>query len=300
MAVQCQRGLHFEHVKSIARYHVYMPHRFRALSLPERLWNALSAWALAWCSIIFTAAVAMVLALTPSSYSRSNRKILVRQMYLGTAPILLGFTALAALISLVLTRIVVVTALSYGLSGYALEMLIRVLVLELIPLTAALFVAMRCTIPNGAQLALLKQTGRFEALRNQGIDPLRAELVPRVVAGVFASVTLAALSCVVALLLAYTGVYGLNLAGLPGYTRMFGQVFSPGVTLVFVVKTMLFSLAVGLIPMASALQKSPAAYAQSHVLPSHHQGGHTQAGALARMFAVLVLIEMVSLMGNYY
>lgn len=277
-----------------------MQHRFIALSLPERLWNALRAWALAWCSIIFMAATAMVLTLTPSSYSRINRKILVRQMYIGTAPILLGFTALAALISLVLTRIVVVTALSYGLSGYALEMLIRVLVLELIPLTAALFVAMRCTIPNGAQLSLLQQSGRFDDLRRQGVDPLRAELVPRVVAGVFASVTLAALSCVVALVLAYTGIYGLNLAGLPGYTRMFGQVFSPGVTLVFVVKTMLFSLAVGLIPLASALQKPSAAYQQKTTLMGVSHSSNNQSGGLSRMFAVLVLIEMVSLMGNYY
>jgi phospholipid/cholesterol/gamma-HCH transport system permease protein len=277
-----------------------MQYRFRALSLPERLWNALSAWALAWCSIIFMAATAMVLTLTPSSYSRTNRKILARQIYMGTAPILLGFTALAALISLVLTRIVVVTALSYGLSGYALEMLIRVLVVELIPLTAALFVAMRCSIPNGALLAFLQQTGHFDDLRSQGIDPLRAELVPRVVAGVFACVTLAALSCVVALVLAYSGVYGLNLAGLPSYTRMFGQVFSPGVTLVFVLKTMLFSLAVGLIPLASALQKPAAVSRQNSALMSVSQGGNTQSGGLSRMFAVLVLIEMVSLMGNYY
>ena len=42
------------------------------------------------------------------------------------------FTLLAALVSLVLIRIVVVTAVSYGLSRYALEMVVRVLVLELI------------------------------------------------------------------------------------------------------------------------------------------------------------------------
>jgi phospholipid/cholesterol/gamma-HCH transport system permease protein len=59
-----------------------------------------------------------------------------------------------------------------------------------------------------------------------------------VVAGVFASITLAALSCVVALVMAYLSVYGFNLAGLPSYTRMFGHVFSPAVTLVFALKTL--------------------------------------------------------------
>src|SRR3990167_9147552 len=119
-------------------------------SLPERVWNTARRWAVAWWRILYLGAV--VLVLSPSSYGKGTRRALARHLYLDTAPVLLGFTVLAALISLVLTRIVVVTALSYGLSRYALEMVIRVLVLELIPLTAALFVAMRCTIPNGSQI----------------------------------------------------------------------------------------------------------------------------------------------------
>src|SRR3989344_2863192 len=175
------------------------------------------------------------------------------------------------------------------LGAVALELVIRVLVLELIPLTAALFVAMRCTIPNGSQITRLRQTGRFDALRAHGSDPARIELLPRVIAGVFACITLAALSCVVALVLAYLGVYGFNLAGLPSYTRMFGQVFTPSVTMVFALKTVFISLAVALIPMAAGL---------------YDTGDRTQPdselGGLARMFAVLLMIEVASLMGNYY
>nr|WP_119966279.1 ABC transporter permease [Simplicispira lacusdiani] len=266
-----------------------MMSRVLAPTLPDRFWRALRRWALAWGRIVYLGAVAMVLLLSPSSYGPAARRRLARQVYLDTVPILPGFTLLAALLSLVLTRIVVVTALSYGLSVYALEMVIRVLVLELIPLTAALFVAMRCTIPGGVRLAALRQRGHFDALRSQGGDPVRMELLPRVAAGMFACVTLAALSCVVALVMAYLGVYGFNLAGLPGYTRMFGHVFSPAVTLVFGLKTALSSLAVALIPMASAM----------------HDSGDTSAldselGGLARMFAVLLLIEVASLVGNYY
>lgn len=268
-----------------------MLHR-SALSLPGRAWSTAQRWALAWWRILYLGAVMLVLLLSPSSYGRGTRHALARHVYLDTAPVLLGFTALAALISLVLTRIVVVTALSYGLSRYALEMVIRVLVLELIPLTAALFVAMRCTIPNGTQLALLRRSGRFAQLQSRGVDPVRVEVLPRAVAGVFACITLAALSCVVALVLAYLGVYGFNLAGLPGYTRMFGRVFSPAVTLVFVVKTLLFSLAVALIPLAAGLYGD-----LGRVRPDVTS---SELGGLARMFAVLLLIEMGSLMGNYY
>ena len=57
----------------------------------------------------------------------------------------------------------IVTALSYGLTQYALEMVVRVLVLELIPLTAALFAALRCTIPNGVEIAALRRAASWGA-----------------------------------------------------------------------------------------------------------------------------------------
>lgn len=263
--------------------------RLPAFSLPDRLWCTAQRWARAWARIVYLGAVVLVLLLSPSSYRRDARRTLARHIYDDTAPVLLGFTMLAALLCVVVTRIVVVAALSYGLSRYAMEMLIRVLVLELIPLTATLFVAMRCTIPGGAQLALLRQSGQFAALRRAGGDPVRMELLPRVVAGMFASITLAALSCVVALIMVYLSVYGFNSAGLPSYTRVFGQVFSPAITLVFVFKTLFSSMAVALIPMTAGMYDT-----------GQSTQPDSELGGLARMFAVLLLIEMGSLMGNYY
>ena len=52
---------------------------------------------------------------------------------------------------------------------------------------------------------------------------------------------------------------------------------------------MLFSLAVALIPMAAGLY-----YTGERTQPDSELGG------LARMFAVLLLIEIGSLVGNYY
>lgn len=260
------------------------------VSLAARFWDGACETALAWWRSIYLGAVVLVLLLSPSSYRGLVRGRMAYQMYVQTGPVLLGFTALAALLCAVITHIVVVTALSYGLSRYALEMVVRVLVLELIPLTACLFVAMRCTIPSGTQLAQLRVRGHISALQQRGVDPVRTELMPRAVGGLFACLTLAALSCVVASITAYLSVYGFSLAGLPLYTRLFGQVFKPGVTLVFILKTCFFSLAVALIPMASGW------YAP---LPRLGQQGR-ELGGLARMFVVLLVIEILSLMGNYY
>lgn len=247
-------------------------------------------WLIEWWRLVKLGAIILVLTLSPSSYSPQSRTVLSRHIYINTAPILLGFTLLCALVTVVLTRIVLVTALSYGLSQYALQVVIRVLVLELIPLTAALFVALRCTIPDGAELTAMQASGELDEMRERGIEPVRREVLPRVVAGMFSGITLAALSCVVALVVAYLATYGFALSGLAAYTRLFGQVFSPSVTLIFVLKTLFFCLAVSLIPMASALY----GMGEASVRTSAEMRG------LVRMFAVILLIEVASLVGNYY
>lgn len=247
-------------------------------------------WLLGWWRLVHLGALVLVLALSPSSYTRASRQVLARHIYHNTAPNLLGFTLMCALITVVITRIVIATAISYGLSQYALQVVIRVLVLELIPLTAAMFVALRCAIASGVELSQLRRNGALDALRQRGVDPVRHEVLPRVTAGIFSTITLAALSCVVALVMAYLAVYGFTLAGVAVYTRLFGQVFNPEVTLIFLLKTLFFSLAVSLIPMASGLYDSTASGLRASA----------ELRMLVRMFAVILLIEVLSLVGNYY
>ena len=71
---------------------------------------------------------------------------------------------------------------------------------------------------------------------------------------------------------------------------MVGQVFGPVVTGIFAFKTLFFALTVALIPLASSQFDSsrPELRARSELR------------TLVRTFLVLILIELVSLMGNYY
>lgn len=242
----------------------------------------------AW-QAVHLGALVMAEALSPGSYRGADRAALAHQVWRGTAPALPAFTVLSALISIVLTRIVAVTAESYGLTQYALEMVVRVLVLELVPLTAALYVTLRCTIPFGAELARLQRQGRLDALRRRGIDPVRRELLPRVAAGVFAVPLLALVSCGLALVIAYLMLYGFTPWAFDGYTRRVGQIFSPDVTLLFVLKTLLLSLAVGLVPTVSGLADALHA--------PRRDGGEIRG--LVWVFAVIVLVEIAALVGNY-
>ena len=256
------------------------------LAAPAVLTRRLAPWLLGWWQIVYFCAVIGVMALSPGSYGVNHRRAIARHVVLDTAPVLVWFTLLSSLLSLVIARIVVVTALNYGLTQYALEMVVRVLVVEIIPLTAALFVAVRCTLPHGEELAAMRIGGALERLRARGLDPLRHEVLPRAVAGLFSVALLSVLAGMVALMLAYLATYGFTLWALDGYTRTVGRVFSPAGVVVFGLKTLLFSLAVVLVPMGSALHDATRSRISAEVR------------GLVRLFALVLLIEAASLAIN--
>ncbi|GJI90225.1 ABC transporter permease [Duganella hordei] len=251
----------------------------------RRLNQATLAWLHSWWRLLLFAVLMLSLAVTPASYGRVNRNKLARHIVRDTAPNLAWFAVLSALVSVVLIRIVFVTSQSYGLSRFALEMVVRVLVLELVPLCAAAFVALRTTLPAGLEFAQGRGTGNTITEAE-----LHQEFFPRVVAGVFAVWMLAAVSCVLTLILAYLSLYGFTPWALQGYTRVVGQVFNPAVAMILVLKIVFFSFAVGLIPMASSFYFG-ASY-RNKVTHGLHD--------MVRLFAVILLIEVASLMGNYY
>jgi len=241
-------------------------------------------WA-SWRFMLQLGASILVLALTPRTYTPLFQATTARLLVISTWQVLPWFTSLAALLSLVLIRIVVVTALSYGLSQYALQMVVRVLVLELIPLSAAMFVALRSGLAfNAGALPTVSVTGAHR-VQAPPFERLHGELSPQVLADAFSVLTLAMVSSVVALVLAYLTVYGLSPWGLPGFTRTVGQVFDLAVSLGFMLKAFLFSMAVAVVPMAASLEAPPATSTM-------------QPGAV-RLFLVLLLIEAASLTVKY-
>ena len=244
----------------------------------------------AWWHVVHLGALVLALLVSPASYRRGRWPRLAQHLVQASAPLLVWFSLLSALVSVVLIHIVLVTALSYGLSQYAMQMVVRVLVLELIPLSAAMAVALRVSVPAAAELAALRRGGGFDALRASGLEPLHHEILPRALGGLFAVLLLAAVSSVLALVLTYLAVHGFSPWGFERFTRTVGQVFSPAVSLIFCLKTLAFAAAVALIPLGSSLHEHPGRFSP---LPLELQG-------LVRMFVVIILIEVASLVGNYY
>lgn len=245
----------------------------------------------AWWHVLLLGAQILVLSLTPSSYQRGSHRVAVlHNLYMATAPLLTWFLVLSALISIVLIRIVVATAYSYGLTQYAIEVLVRTLVLELIPLYAAMFVALRYAMPGAQRVRKQLADHQRQGVEHEQQELMRIELLPRALGSMFSVLMLAALSCVVALVLTYLTLYGFSPWGFPAYTRSVGQVFTPAVSLIFCLKTFFFSLAVAVVPLAGSAQRDA----------EGRYSRRSDISEFARLFSVLLLIEVVSLLGNYY
>ena len=240
-------------------------------------------WLKGWWQVVRLGAQVMTLTLSLSSYRRPFRQALARQLYVDTVPLLTWFSVLSILAALVLVRIVTVTSQSYGLSQYAIEMVVRVLVLELIPLSAALFVALQSTIPDSSAVAARHGSEKVS------LPVLRFQVWPRVLAGQFAVFTLAALSGVISMLLTYISLYGFSPWGVALFNANVGQIFSPVVSLIFVLKLLSFSIVVALVPLGSKLYLPKRVWLEEH----------SDLQMLIRVCALLILVEMVSLLGNY-
>jgi len=148
---------------------------------------------------------------------------------------------------------------------------------------------LRCALPNAAEVAELQSHGALDRLPSGSTEPLRRELLPRVASGTFSVLLLATVSCVVAAVLAYVWVHGFTTGGIAGFTRTFGRVFSPALSLIFTLKTLGLGLAVGLIPIASVLYDRRRAARRTSA----------ELRGLVRLFFMILMIEIASLVGNY-
>ena len=235
-------------------------------------------------------AIAVAAALSPSTYSPAAREMAVRQIYLMAWKGLPGYLAFVALLSLVLIEVVSSAAYNYGLSQYALELVLRVLVLEVIPLMTALMVALRSGSEVGAEIALMRVSGELQDSEDMAMSPLRAELVPRIAAAALSVFILTTLACALAVALAYTVFFGFSDAGFETFTRVVAHVFAEARLIGFLLKTLMFGLAVALIPLATGLEAEPG---ELRSVPFAVLAG------LVKLFFVIGLIAVLSLVVKY-
>jgi phospholipid/cholesterol/gamma-HCH transport system permease protein len=243
-----------------------------------------------WLRVLRFSGLAIVAALSPSTYGAQAREIAVRQIYFTAWQALAGYVAAATVLSLLLIEVVASSARNYGISSYSLELVLSVLVLEVVPLVTALFVALRSGAAIGAEIALLVVNGDLEDRGASEAARLHAELVPRIAGAALSVGSLTTLGCLICVLLSYLVFYGFGLAGFAEFTRIVANVFDGPALASFLLKCLLFGLAVAIIPVATALE------AERGVLRSLPG---VVLGGLVKLFFAILVIEVASLVVKY-
>lgn len=238
----------------------------------------ISRWLRGEWSLLRFAALILAVALSPSVWDGPARMAAAQALCRAVWRVLPGYLAASALVTAVLTRIVAVTAASYGLSHLALEAVVRVFVIELLPLAAALFVAARSGLDAVARLAPVPAPGGV--LR----APALAQIVPVVAGNALALVTLIVLSGMLALAVAYLVIYGFSPWALAEFTRLAARVFDPVTAPILAFKAVSFAVAVGVVPATVVLDAS-------------RRDGATigEMRVMARMLLMLLVIEAAAL-----
>jgi phospholipid/cholesterol/gamma-HCH transport system permease protein len=214
-----------------------------------------SEWLNAWLRLFRFGMTALIGMLSPATYNKATRLVVQKQIYFTAWEILPGFAVFAGLFSFLIIEIVGTTARKYGLYEYALELNVRILVLEILPLMTALFVALRTGAAINTEVALMKIQNELEALQRIGIDPMRLELLPRVVGGTISVLALTAVNILVALWLTHLLMVVFHPWTLTtgDFTRMIGKVLDIQALLVLWGKTLAFGFAGTVIPISEGL-----------------------------------------------
>lgn len=261
----------------------------RLTEMITRRGDATLAWLAAWGRILRFASTAVLAAFSPALYNSATRTVVQKQIYFTAWQILGTFTVFATVLSLVIIQISVSTAREFGLGEYALEVVIRALVIEILPLLTALFVALRSGAAINTEVALMNINNEIRALEEAGVDPMRFEFMPRVIGGTISMLALTALASILALVLGYVTVYGLQSSSLLDFGRVMGKVFTIPILLGLWLKCLAFGIAVTAIPIAAGLQAPQKLFfAPIAVL----QG-------MVRLFFVLMIIEVGALALTY-
>ncbi len=247
------------------------------------------SWVRAWGRTLLFAFTAAAAASSFSAYTARTRSLAMRQVYFAAWQVLPGFTLFTALLSWVVIQITVSLAREYNLAQFALELALRVVVLELVPLLTALYVALRSGAAIVTEVAVMANNGELDELRSANIDPYEREFVPRIAAAAISVFTLTVVSCFVVILIAYAVMYGASPWGFADYTRTVALVFGPAELGGFLAKCVAFGVVVAVIPIAAGLEATK----DPHSVPVAVMGG------MVRLFVALAAIELVNLAVKY-
>lgn len=261
---------------------------FLAASIESLGAKIIGGWTVGYGLLAFLTQALLSL-LDRNTWNHATFDVVIKQVYFTAVQILPVFLSYVLVISWLLITIILTTARDFGLTEFASEMTIRVLVLELLPFLTALYIALRSGSAMNTEVALMQVNNELEALAHCKVPPMQFEFLPRLISGVISVAGLACLAGLLALLMAYLSIYGLTPAGFEPFTRTISKVFDFRIVAGLIVKCTLFGLAVTVIPITAGLETPKKLF----MVPVSVLRG------MMRVFFAIVVIEVVSLALKY-
>lgn len=239
--------------------------------------------------VVRFAYAALAAAMSPSIYRVAIRGITRRQICYTAIDVLPWFVAVGAAFLWVLMAVLLGFARAQGFGQLGLELILRVVPLEVIPFGTALFVALRSGAAISAEIAMRRSRREFERLEADGGDAMRDVFIPRIVACGFSVAALTSIANALSFLLAYVAMFGLAPDGFDEFTLAVGHVFTLPMVVGLVVKCALFGILVAVVPIASAIA----------MRPGEDQVPAAVMRCLVRLFVSIGLLQALSLVSKY-
>lgn len=239
--------------------------------------------------VVRFAYAALAAAMTPSIYRVAIRGITKRQIYYTAIDVLPWFVAVGGAFLWVLMAVLLGFARGQGFGQLGLELILRVVPLEVIPFGTALFVALRSGAAISAEIALRRSRRELEQLEADGGDAMRDVFIPRIVACGFSVMALTAIANALSFVLAYVAMFGTAPDGFDEFTLAVGHVFTLPMVVGLVVKCALFGVLVAVVPIASAIATRP----------GEDQVPAAVVRCLVRLFVSIGLLQVLSLVSKY-
>lgn len=247
------------------------------------------SWAGVLAGIVRFSGAALAAALDRATWNRATFEVVLKQVYFTAVQILPVFVAYSVVIGAVLIAIIVATARDFGLTGFAVEITLRFLALELMPFLTAIFVALRSGAAINTEIALMRVNRELDALAQCRVDPMQFELLPRLIGGMVSVAALAWIANVLVVVMTYLFAHGLSAGGLESFSAIVARVYSPGVLVGLWIKSIAFGLFVTLIPVTSGLETPMKLF----MVPVSVLRG------MMRVFFAIIAVQLLSLAIKY-
>lgn len=254
----------------------------RTLSLAAKTGQRFTGWLTDWRQVGSLLLMALRESISPAFYrNKASFAVLTKQIYFTALQILPAYSLFAAVLSFITVRVVTQFAAEYGLGALALELTVKLLILDGLPLFTAMFVALRSGAATGAEVAMMNVVREIESMRSVGVDPIRVEMAPRIIAATVSVFALSAIGGALALVVSYLALYGANGAGAAEFARVMAHVFSLPALSSLAFKVTAFGLLVLTVPIAAAMNTPTKLFWAPIAL----------LRGMVRLFSVLMLIE---------